>query len=137
MKKLGYFLVGLAVLVVVGLVANNYRQTQESKRLKTQQTAVGNQEPFSASQSNEANISNSLAIVNISGFDCPSCPAIAESAIKNTQGVLDARITDNGEASSILYNPTITNLESIKKSLPTTYQLKLVRKDATKLNSLN
>ncbi len=136
MRKLGYVLIGLVVLTAAGLAVNNYRQTQEVKQLKTEQI-VTVKEPLATPQPKKASISNSLAIVNISGFDCPSCPAIAESAIKNTHGVLDAKVTSSGEASRILYNPAVTNLESIKKSLPSTYQLKLVWQDATKLNSLN
>lgn len=139
MKKLGYLSLSLVILAAIGLAVNNYRQTQQAKRIKAEQAAISNQTNAAAStiQPTEASDSNILAVVNISGFDCPSCPAIAASAIKNTQGVLDAKITESGEASEILYNSATTNLENIKKSLPDQYQLQLVRQDATKLNSIN
>src|SRR5437879_5152380 len=115
MKKLGYLIFGLGLLAAVALAANNYYQTQQTKRAKLAQVTASNTPGLNSpsTQSKNQAVSRLLAVVNISGFDCPSCPAIAQSAVKNSAGVLDAQVTETGESSKIIYDPAVTNLESI------------------------
>ncbi len=139
MKKLGYLVLGLGLLAAVALAANNYYQTQQAKQAKLAQVAASNTPGLNSPSTQPKNqtVSKVLAVVNISGFDCPSCPAIAQSAVKNSAGVLDARMTQTGEGSEIIYDSAITNLASIKKSLPDAYKLQLVRQESTTATSLN
>ena len=134
MKRMAYFLLGLGVLVATALAVNNYYQTQRAKQAKSVEVTTNNQLNFGNS-TKQATKTYELAVVNISGFDCPSCPAIAQSAVKNSNGVLDAKVTETGEGSRIIYDPTVTNLENVKKSLPDTYKLSLVRQETLQLQS--
>ena len=136
MKRIAYFIIGLGLLAAIALAGNNYYQTQQAKQHKTTEaTAV--RQSSSGNVTEPTATSYELAVVNVSGFDCTSGPAIAQSAVKNSHGVLDAKMTESGVGSRILYDPLSTNLENIKKALPETYKLQLVSQKSTTATILN
>lgn len=111
MKK--YILLALLV-IMLGLVGNNYYQTQQYKAQKTASVkSVINQPIINQPEQRR------LAVINIDGFDCPSCPVIAENALKDTKGVIDAKTTSTGEGSRVLYDASLVTMEDLRKALGT------------------
>lgn len=124
MKK--YLFVSIFILALL-LIGNNYYQTRQDKE-KKQAAVSSTQESPKVSIPSPASITtpsteknkvsqNTLAVINIGGFDCPSCPAIAEAALKDTPGILDAKTTSSGEVSRVLYDSEKVTIEDIKKAL--------------------
>lgn len=119
--------VGLALLVIVLLlIGNNFYQTRQfkAKKAANDSSAVNysktvdypNVSPSAIPKEESSKPEQlMLAVINIGGFGCPSCPVIAENALKDTKGVLDARITSTGEASRVLYNTSVITIEDIRK----------------------
>lgn len=140
MKKSKIVLISLGVLVIFGLAASSYYRTQQAKQgtkpepSSIQQPNVGNS---TITLPTDTPATYTLATVTISGFDCPSCPLVAETAIKNSAGVLDAKMTESGEGSRILYDSTITNLDKIGQVLPETYKINLVKEEPSTAATLN
>jgi len=123
--------VPLTLLIAIPLLAlagNNYYQT----RLYKSQKAAPNPQ-------REKEVQLRLAVINIGGFGCPSCPIIAENALKDTKGVLDARTTSTGEASRVLYDASVISIESIQKVLsPAGYTVdKIITDQPTQTNKLD
>lgn len=138
MKKSGYILLALALVVAIGLAGNNYYQTRQTKRANQNQPTLDRSASSGANnQQTDQSDAYILAAVSVSGFDCPSCPALAESAIKETDGVIDAKMTEAGKNSQILYDPLATDLKTIQKSLPEMFKIRLVREEAATSTSLN
>lgn len=118
MKK--QYIIALVLLTIFLLLAgNNYYQTRLYKAQKTANTKPFiNQLDASPSVASEKKPEQRmLAVINIGGFDCPSCPLIAENALKDTQGVIDARTTSIGEASRVLYDASIVTMDDLRKVL--------------------
>lgn len=103
----------LALLIIIlGLVGNNYYQTRLYKAQKTASVKPVISQPI-INQPEQRR----LAVINIGGFGCPSCPVIAENVLKDTQGVIDAKTTTTGEGSRVLYDASIVTIDDLKKAL--------------------
>lgn len=122
MKKI---IIAVTVIAVLLLVGNNYYQTRLAKS-KTTQVAdptintitTVSPSPVLAPQASENETRQVLlATVNISGFDCPTCPISAEYALKDQKGVFDAQVTQTGEGSRILYDASQVSLDDMRKLL--------------------
>lgn len=135
MKKAVPIVIGVGVILLFGLAFNSYRQTQQTKQLQADNLSSSSY--AGPRPSAGASAGYTLATVSVSGFDCPTCPAITEKAIKNSDGVLDANMTTTGKGSRILYDPTVTDLYKIRQSLPDTYTINLVKEEASTSTSLN
>lgn len=118
MKK-RYVVLALFITSLLVLAGNNYYQTQ---RYKAQQAA--NTQPTTVQQNTDTAIIPEnkptqlrLATIDIGGFGCPSCPAIAETALKDTKGVIDAKATETGQGSKVLYDPSQVTIDSLRQAL--------------------
>lgn len=109
MKK--HIIVVIFTMVLL-LIGNNFYQNQKAKSSLPPQSTTQNQ---SSVINKPAQLT--VAIVNIYGFDCPTCPISAEYALKDAKGVFDAKVTSSGEGSRVLYDATIVTIEDFKKVL--------------------
>lgn len=120
MKKI---IIAVTVIAVLLLVGNNYYQTRMAKSKATQvagptinTVTTVSPSPVLAPQANENDTKQLfLATVNISGFDCPTCPVSAEYALKDQKGVLDARVTQSGQGSKIIYDANSVTVDDFRK----------------------
>lgn len=123
MKKNYIIAIGLLTIFLL-LAGNNYYQTWLYKSQKAADTKPAINQP----SINQPDVSSSvapekkpeqrrLAVINIGGFDCPSCPVIAENALKDTKGMIDARTTSTGEASRVLYDASLVTIDDLRKVL--------------------
>lgn len=117
--KIRYIVLTLLVMGLTALAGNNYYQTWQ---YKAQQAA--SPQPTTVQQNTDTAITPEkkptqlrLATIDIGGFGCPSCPAIAESALKDTKGVIDAKATETGQGSRVLYDPNQVTFEAIRQAL--------------------
>lgn len=142
-SKIIYSLIAAFTVLVLILVGNNFYQTRKAKinSQNTSASVTGASVPTTASVSPAALPEKSaqpvLAVINISGFDCPSCPTIAENALKDAKGVLDAKTTSTGEGSRVLYDANKTTIEEIAKTLPAQYGLKVVSQKPSQTGKLD
>lgn len=118
MKK-RYIVLALFITSLLLLAGNNYYQTQ---RYKAQQAA--STQPATVQQNTDTAITPEnkptqlrLATIDIGGFGCPSCPAIAETALKDTKGVIDAKATETGQGSKVLYDPSQVTIDGLRQAL--------------------
>lgn len=118
MKK-RYLALALFVVSLLALAGNNYYQTQ---RYKAQQAA--NIQPATVQQNTDTAITPEnkptqlrLATIDIGGFGCPSCPVIAEIALKDTKGVIDAKTTETGQGSRVLYDSNQITINGLRQAL--------------------
>lgn len=141
MKK--YILLVL-ILVVFLLIGNNYYQTRQFKEQNTSST-----KPTTSRADNLAVPSVTpekksgeltLAVIDIGGFDCPTCPVIAENALKDKKGVIDAKTTETGAGSRVLYDPSMVSIDDLRKVLGGrgVYTIdRVISEQPTKINKLN
>ncbi|MCL5435079.1 MAG: hypothetical protein M1405_01690, partial [Patescibacteria group bacterium] len=126
------YLALVLLVIILLLIGNNFYQTRKYKAVNYSNTL-----PAEVLEKNPEQ--RMLAVVDIGGFDCPSCPIIAENALKDTKGVLDARTTSTGKASRVLYDASVISLESIQKVLsPAGYTVdKIITNQPTQINKLD
>lgn len=120
--KIRYVVLALFVTGLIALAGNNYYQTQRYKaqHAANTQSTVGQANTGTVTTSTkpeEKPTQLRLATIDIGGFGCPSCPAIAESALKDTKGVIDAKATEMGQGSRVLYDPNQVTFEAIRQAL--------------------
>lgn len=120
MKKIIIAVVVIAVLLLIG---NNYYQTRIVKSKATQvadptinAVTTVSPSPVLAPQASENETRQLLlATVNISGFDCPTCPVSAEYALKDQKGIFDVQVTSSGEGSRIIYDANLVTIDDFRK----------------------
>lgn len=138
MKK--YIILALVIIALL-LIGNNYYQTRQFKEQNTSGTEptirVDNSAtPFAVPKKESTQLM--LAVIDIGGFDCPSCPIIAENALKDIKGVIDAKTTETGAASRVLYNPSMVSTDDLRKALGPMYTIdRVISEQPTNINKLN
>lgn len=127
MSQIGKSLAIAILVVVLLIIGNNLYQAQVSKAQKSVNTAVTDRaQP----------VQLTLAIIDISGFDCPTCPIGAEYALKDLKGVYDARVTASGEGSKVLYDTNKVMIEDFKKTLDP-FTIEVVSQEPASSSKLN
>lgn len=116
----GKSLVVVFLVVIVLIIGNNLYQAQVYK----------------AEKSRVETVQLTQATINVSGFDCPTCPISAEYALKDTKGVFDAKITSSGEGSRVIYDANMVNIEEFKKVL-TPFVIEVVSQAPSSESKLN
>ncbi len=72
----------------------------------------------------EAKLETKKTILKIGGMTCASCSQTIEGALKKTDGVIEANVNLATEKAVITYDPQITDLEKVKKTIKSTgYQV--------------
>ena len=59
-------------------------------------------------------------IIKIGGMTCASCTQTIESALKKTEGIIEANVNLATEKAVITYDPQTTDIEKIKKTIEST-----------------
>lgn len=147
MKK---YLIIIVFIIILFLVGNNFYQTQKAKNNRVPSKAF--QDDNSAITSNDLTTSPSgstpqdqkfpvnqqltIATINIRGFDCPTCPIGAEYALKDLKGVYDAKVTESGEGSKILYDASVVTVDDMKKILAP-FTIEVVNESTSDRDKLN
>ncbi len=121
MDKIAYMLLGGVIIIILALAGNNFYQTPASTS-----PAASEMKPTQPM----------LAVININGFDCPTCPTIAENALKDAKGTLDAKTTSTGEGSRVLYDATVTTIEEISKVLPSQNSITVISQQPSQSSKL-
>lgn len=118
MKK---YIILAPIIIALLLIGNNYYQTRQFKEQKISGAEPTTSQPYNsvdpAAAPDKKTSQLMLAVIDIGGFDCPSCPVIAETALEDTKGVVDVETTETGAGSRVLYDPSMVSMDDLRKAL--------------------